>query len=334
VRPAEGKGLRPRKLLIVVVALSFGAGLVGCRAEVEQQPDGRVAEDLASDDGSVNGGADGGDLSVNGSDLACPPGPVEICGNGCDDDRNGWTDDDDPACTPQVLATWVVSSPLQRLVLSPPYKRLTLDTHSVPTAAHGVYSGKFAPGVVFLNIDGVTLEILRVTLAPDGNGTVQTLSTTYATHDLCIFNNELIVVERAGVLHRLQSDGKTENGTVVLPAWTPANSMLLTACSTDGKYLYVSEHAGIAPSQFETLDATFAPVASPSPIPNALLNAGMDRCLDFAWAKGGFYGLFVNSGGSAADTLPPDELVPFALDGAVGNPIDAGVLHGIGEWTP
>jgi hypothetical protein len=316
-------------LLVVVASLG------GCRAEVAEQPDARVAMDMAEEDGNAGGLDGGGDLSVGGGDLACPPGPVEICGNGCDDDRNGWTDDDDPACTPQVLATWVVSSPLQRLVLSPPYRALTLDTNSVPTAAHGVYSGAFAPGVAFLSVDGFTREILRVTLVPGGGkGAVQTLSTSYVTHDLCIFNGELIVVERAGVLHRVQADGKTENGTVVLPAWMPAGSMLLTSCSSDGKHLYVSEHAGISPSQFETLDTTFAPVASPSPMPNALLNAGLDRCLDFAWAKGGFYGLFVNSGGLATDDLPPDELVPFALDGSVGAAIDAGVLHGIGEWTP
>ena len=34
----------------------------------------------------------------------CPVGP-EVCGNGCDDDRNGYIDDDDPACTTQMLVT-------------------------------------------------------------------------------------------------------------------------------------------------------------------------------------------------------------------------------------
>ncbi len=124
----------------------------------------------------------------------------------------------------------------------------------------------------------------------------------------------------------------TEKGTVQLPSW--ASGMLLTACATDGKYLYVSEHPGLGPSQFETLDSTFTPVASPAPIPDALLDNGIDRCLDFAFARGRMYGLFVNSNGSVQDNLPADELVSFALDGSVGPAIDAGVLHGIGEYLP
>ena len=43
------------------------------------------------------------------ADLGCPVGP-EVCGNGCDDDCNGYTDDDDPACTSQLLVTLALGS--------------------------------------------------------------------------------------------------------------------------------------------------------------------------------------------------------------------------------
>ncbi len=331
-----GRARRVHRFAALAAGVALASGWAGCRAEVAEQTDDASVHDLsADDDGGVTfdfSGVDG----APGADLSCPAGPVEICGNGCDDDRNGYTDDDDPACTPQVLATWVVSTPLERLTLLPPYATSVLDGNAVPTAAHGVYSRAFAPGVVFLSVDGFTSELLRVTLPPGGGkGMVETISTSYFTHDVCIFNGELIVVERGGTLHRLKADGKTENGTVTLPTWMPANSMYLTSCSTDGKLLYVSEHpAGAQPSQFEILDTLFSPAPSPVPISNQLLSAGIDRCLDFAFARGNFYGLFANSQASDSDAIPPDELVTFALDGGVGPAIDAGVLHGIGEFLP
>lgn len=321
---------------VVSLLLVCAAWLGGCTAEPTEITVSRdmAARDSAPDDG---GEADSGPTDGGGGDVrSCPAGTVEICGNGCDDDGNGFIDDDDPACTPQVVATWEGgSSMLQRLVLRPPYRASFLDGNSVPTGAHGVYSRAFAAGVAFLAIDGVTMELARITLPPSGvmqKGAIEYIPTVYSTRDVCVFNGELIVVERAGLLHRLKADAKTENGTVQLPSWT--SGMLLTSCATDGKYLYVSEHAGLSPSQFETLDTSFTPVASPSPMPGALLDAGVDRCLDFAWARGGFYGLFVNSNGQVKDDLPADELVSFAMDGAVGPPIDAGVLHGLGEYAP
>src|SRR5438128_2632015 len=101
------------------VSLLFALALCGCKPQVAEQPDSAV-HDLAASDGS------GDDLAAAdltpGDDLSCPMSAVEICGNGCDDDRNGYFDDDDPACTPQLLATWQGGSPtLQRLLLRPPY---------------------------------------------------------------------------------------------------------------------------------------------------------------------------------------------------------------------
>jgi hypothetical protein len=306
------------------------------------QGDGAV-HDLAL---AVDGGGGGSDAGDDGAidlahadqtqllDLSCPQNAVEICGNGCDDDRNGYADDDDPACTPQIVATWEGgSSTLQRLVLQPPFSTGFLDGNPVPTAARGVYVRSFAPGVAFVLNEGAAMVLHRITLPPNrmGMGALQTISLAYPGRDVCVFNGELIIVQRSGVLHRVQADGMTENGTVQLSTWAGVS---LTACASDGTYLYLSEHFGASASQFEILGNNFMPVASPVPIPDQLLNNGIDRCLDFAWTRRGFFGLFVSSGGNVSDNLLADELVSFALDGGVGAPIDAGKLHGMGEFLP
>jgi hypothetical protein len=313
--------------------------LCGCKAQPTAQGDGAM-HDLAPDDG---GGGDAGDAAIDLasadltqlSDLSCPKNAVEICGNGCDDDRNGYTDDDDPACTPQIVATWEGgSATLQRLVLQPPFSSGFLDGNIVPSAARGVYVRSFAPGVAFVLNEGAAMQLQRITLPPNmmGMGATQTISLTYSGRDVCVFNGELIVVEYLGRLHRLQANG-TENGTVQLPAWSAADTRL-TACASDGVHLYVAEHFGVLPSQFEILDTGFMPAASPVPISDQLLNNGIDRCLDFAWTSKGFFGLFVNSGGAIGDNLSADELAAFSFDGGVGPPLDAGKLHGIGEFVP
>ena len=309
--------------------------LAGCKAQPNEQKDAAVY-DLSMDGGG--GDVDLADVDLTAlPDLECPAGAVEICGNGCDDDRNGFADDDDPVCTPQVLATWEGgSTQLERLTLQSPFSRGFLDGNGVPVTARGVYVKSFAPGVAFVVNEGAAMELRRITLPPGltGKGTSESISLAYPARDVCVFHGELIVVERRGFLHRLQADGKTDQGMVQLPAWTALDTHL-TSCSSDGKYLYVSEHFGINPSQFEILDNAFSPVASPAPISDQLLNNGIDRCLDFAWTQSGFYGLFVNSGGAPSDDVSADELRAFALDGGIGPSIDAGkLLHGMGEFQP
>jgi hypothetical protein len=316
-----------RKLLLSALVA------VGCKAQPTVQSDGAL-HDLASVDSA---GEDLSSGALDGAaDLACPAGPVEICGNGCDDDRNGYTDDDDPACTPQLLATWQGgSSALQRLLLRPPFSVRAFDMHAVSPAAHPVYNRAFAD-VAFVALDGSSNTIVRL---PAG-GAPQPLAVGFNTRDVCVFNGELIVVDARGLLHRLKSDAQTpsgaDGGVVQLAAWKPLGTTLLTACATDGQHLYVAEHAGAQPSKFDVLDTSFSAVSSAAiPIPDTLLNDGYDRCVDFAWTRGGFYGLFAASGGELNDSnLFGQILAPFSLDGSVGPPVDAGYLHGVGEFTP
>jgi hypothetical protein len=135
------------------------------------------------------------------------------------------------------------------------------------------------------------------------------------------------------VLHRLSAaaDPKVELGTVTLP------NLIATACSSDGNQLYVSAHDAAAnPSQFYVFDKTYARVGAPIAVPPALKAAGFSHVLAFAWTRksGVFYGLFSSDLATPDQQLSAGQLFPFAFDGAVGAPVDAGVLHGIGEFAP
>lgn len=296
----------------------------GCRATP-----GVSGEDLAVDLGAGGDDLGGDDLAV--ADLGCPVGP-EVCGNGCDDDRNGYTDADDPACTTQMLVTLQLGSPsLSRLVLEPTPHLVVLDGNPIGSGAMAAYNGAFAPAA-FVAFDSGTKQLWRV---PFGGGTTTMTSTLYSTRDACVFNGELIVVDpRSGgsFLHRFLPDGKTELGVVPV-----AN--IATACSSDGTRLYVARHATVGNSEL----AVFAKSGSGPvdtgvvvAVPDALATAGYGRIVDLAYVKrsGLFIGLFSTDLASADSSLDGQLMAPFALDGGVGAFIDGGVWHGVGEFLP
>jgi hypothetical protein len=320
---------RQRRLRSAAAALIVVA-LAGCRARPAGPQEGGTLGDAGLGDGAgaTGDGASGGDGAV------CPVGPVEICGNGCDDDGNGYVDDDDPACTVQFLVTAQGGSAgLQRLILGPSPSERRLDGNAVPAGAFAVYEHAFAPAA-FLGLEGATRTLRRIALAASGTGTVSDNAVNYAVRDVCVFHGELVVVDRLySRLHRLMPDGKTEIGQVQL-----STSLLYTACASDGTYLYVAEHDQLAqPSDFAVLDDSYTPVGAPRALPSGLAAQGFDRCLDFAWSKqkAGFYGLFVNSNGNLNDgSLSATQLFPFAMDGGAGPPVDAGTIHGLGAFLP
>jgi hypothetical protein len=312
-------------------ALLLVCAAAGCRATP-----GVSSDDLAVDDLGAGGGDDlaGADFSV--ADMACAVGP-EVCGNGCDDDRNGYTDADDPACTSQMLVTLSMGTPaLWRLVLEPTPHVAVLDGNPITTnGAMAAYNASFAPAA-FVAYEGATRQLDRL---PIGGGAKTTATTTYGMRDACVFNGELIVVEpknfgtSAGVLHRFKADGMTELGS--LPVVDVAS-----ACSSDGNALYVAHHTATGPSQIRVYSKSASgPVDTNVDIamPDALLNAGYDRIVDLVYVKKGalFIGLFAMSNGAPADSsLNGDVMAPFGFDGGVGDFIDGGVWHGVGEFLP
>lgn len=313
----------------------FGVALVcvACKAQVG-------SPDLGSGGGEDLAGADAGvppDLA--GADLYCTVKTEEVCGNACDDDQNGWADAEDPICTPQLLVTSHGASFVAR--------RLTLDslltTSDLEATVHnGVGSVSYAPSfapALFVALE-TTRQLVRIGIPTGGVGVFDppgppAWPSTTGIRDVCVFNGELILVERGtsapSRLHRMMPDGRTEIGVVSLGSTTA------TACASDGNVLYVAIHDLANPSQFTVLDKAFVAQGSPLPMPPALAADGYDRCLDLAYvhATRTFYGLFIQSMGALNDSvLSADQIHPFGFDGGISAPLDAGKLHGLGEFTP
>lgn len=307
-------------------ALAAATAAAGCRATAEMPPD------LAVDDLGV-GGDDlaGADLAFSPDLFTCAVGP-EICGNGCDDDRNGYADDDDPACTTQLLVTFQTGSPaLWRLILEPTPHTVVLDGNPVNAGGMAEHNRLFSPSA-YLAFDGSTKLLRRLVL--DG-GVDDNASVGYTTRDVCVFNGELIVVQPGNptsTLHRFMPDARTEIGTVSV-AGTAA------ACASDGNSLFVSTSTLGNPSQIVVFDKSAnGPVATALtlPIPDALVNDGYARLVDFAYVKKGglFIGLFAADVSASDNQLNGDVMAPFALDGGSGPYIDGGTWHGVGEFLP
>jgi hypothetical protein len=308
---------------MAALAVSCAVLAAGCRATPEAPHD-----DLAVD--MAVGGDDGGGDDLAVADLAgCAVGP-EVCGNGCDDDRNGYTDDDDPACTSQMLVTLNMGTPaLWRMILEPTPHVVVLDGNPISSnGAMAAFNATFAPAA-FVAYDASSKRLDRV---PLGGGAVTTQLTSYTTRDVCTFNGELIVVDKRpsppGYLHRYMADGQTAIGTPI------AVNMIPTACSSDGNLLYVAGY----PTVGDGLIAVFGksangPVDTTTTIalPDSLLNAGYNHLVDLVYLKKGgtFIGLFTMTTGTDGDVM-----APFAFDGGVGNWIDGGVWHGVGEFMP
>jgi hypothetical protein len=298
----------------------------------------RATPKPATEDMSVDMAVTSGDDLAGTDDLAvvdmtmCAVGP-EICNNGCDDDRNGYIDADDPACTSQMLVTMALgSTTLSRLILEPTPHLVVLDGNPVPNGGMASFNLAFAPAA-FIAYDASTKKLER--RVPGGAST--TFLPGYTTRDVCVFNGELIVVDTrlTSVLHRFMADGKTE----ILPTVTLSGQA--GACASDGKSLFVARHTAVGPSEIVIFDkgGVNGPVASalpPIPIPDALLSNGYDRIVDLAYIKktGIFIGLFAVSGGSPDSALSGDVMAPWSPDGGSGPRIDGGIWHGVGEFLP
>jgi hypothetical protein len=339
-KPRRNEGCAARILVLGLLGLAVGVGLGACRAEVGVADGGDEVDLAGGGDGPIVDLAPPADLV--GADLTCAAasGP-EQCANGCDDDGNGLVDADDPACTPQVIPTAQnppAGTPLYRLLLGagPEYK--LLDENDIRPAAFAVRVRAFDPAV-FIAREGNSRLLQKLTLSPTGTGTLTDYPLAFAARDVCVFGSDLIVLERGSSaafpsrIHRFGPDG-VERGTSI-----SLGATLVTACASDGTRLYVATHDLLgAPSEFRVFDASYAQVSTLN-LPAGLkawerTAETLDRCLDFAWTPtGGWYGLFVDAGGSLNDALlSGDRLFRFDFDGGVPAALDAGLLHGIGDF--
>jgi hypothetical protein len=320
--------------------LALFAAAAGCRAGVDG------GDMTVPDMGDDSEGGTPPDMLVDlfGADLLCTTVEPENCSNNCDDDKNGYMDDDDPVCTHQVVVTTMGSSVrVRRLILDGTPRLLDLDGNVFPGNGSATFVRAFSPAIYLASDSG---RIQRIQVPDGGSGaftTYYTLANGWppgAPRDACIFNGELLILERnpsvmASKLHRFNADIMMDKGTVTLPAGFP------TACSTDGDRLYVAIYDPLGgPSRFHVFDKTLTLTGSPIDIPPSLAAAGYDRVIGFAWSKKdqSFFGLFVKAMGSTDDTkLNATQIHPFGFDGGVGTPIDSPMdagLHGIGTFLP
>lgn len=324
---------------LVVVALL----LAGCRAQPLGTHDGGP-DDLAVEIIPVADMTAPPDLAPVSHDMAmCPTGVPEICGNGCDDDDNGFIDDDDPACTTQLLVTMRVGTApnLSRLVLGKTPTLVAVDGNPVSGEAFAVYNHAFSPAAYVALASSGTMEL---SVRPLDGGIANNMI-GYVPRDVCVFNGELLVVENHPTanptayskLHRYPPGGPdAANDNEIMPPITSV-ALFIDACASDGNVLYVSRHdnsAG-AVSQFVVLDKSRSVVGNPIALPGGL-PAGYNRCVDFAFTKkeGVFIGLFAVGSGVNDPILDGKLMAPFGFDGGLGPAIDAGVWHGIGEFLP
>ena len=133
-------------------------------------------------------------------DMACAVGP-EQCGNGCDDDRNGYTDADDPACTPQMLVTFGMTSPspsLWRLILEPTPHVAVLDGNPVGSAACRRSTAPFRRRCSSRSTPAPSAWRSARSTAPRDHDVQRAggMGGWATTRDVCIFNGELIVSMR------------------------------------------------------------------------------------------------------------------------------------------
>jgi hypothetical protein len=305
-------------------ALTLALSAPGCRAQITMTSDD--AADASADADLAYVGPD----IATVPDLACSTTGPEVCGNGCDDDRNGFADDDDPVCTTQLLVGYdVASGTLDRLVLEPAPHVVAIDNHTEPANIFATLRASVGPDV-YVAFPQAGMNTVRRIDRVDGGMSDQIVA--YNSRAVCTFGSELIVVERnlPSQLHRLMRDGKTEIGTVPLGA-----TNLATSCASDGNKLYVAVHdTSLNPSQILVFDSTYTQGA-PIPLPPSLAAGGYTRLLAFAWTRraGLFYGLF-SSSPILSDTQTATQLIPFALDGAAGAPVDAGTYASVGEFVP
>jgi hypothetical protein len=280
--------------------------VAGCKAGVGNPDYGPPPDEATPPDLALPDYATPLDLTV-GPDL-CPMG-AEICADGCDNDGNGYTDGEDPACAPIVIAGLGALGGAVRWTLTQP---AVFHPFLMPPAWHGsaAYDNSVSPGEAWVNWDlQMRLEHFNLKTM------VETpVMIAYSPRDVCMFGNTVIVVEQGAnsswKLHELDPKG-VEMRQFALSA-TPA------ACASDGKTLYVAVHTGMGRSQFLSFDQQLKQGAT---VPMPALLMGVDRCIDFAWtAKAGFYGLFAVGGNALDFQLAAREAYPFAMDGGVGVP--------------
>jgi hypothetical protein len=317
--------------VVAVALLSLGL-LAGCPAQAVPQVDAAVADDAAA----VVDAAPADDVAV--PDDVAPPdlAPVDACaaeavetscGDGCDNDGDGWADADDPDCVTAFLLTrepadgilrWRIGdSDVVPLHVGTDVQHPALDLAQVGAFGFAVKPG-FPPGRGLYRFDP------RPDPAP---GPENASPIAYQASDVCLLGGVVVVAERAApkVHAYAATDLATDLGPVTLSGGT-----LTRGCASDGTAVYVVLAPAAGPDEIVQLSAGLAEIAR-VPLPSGL-DVQKTRLLDLAYDRRTalFYGLFTTAG--EPNTA---EVTPFAMGGAAGASVVAPfALTNLGTYAP
>jgi hypothetical protein len=305
----------------VRVAAAFGALALcaGCPAQAVLQDDAAPQEDA----GQVDAQDDllppeDAPPDVPAPDDACASEGVETaCGDGCDNDGDGFADGDDPDCVTAFLVTreppdgvlrWRVGdADVAALHPGGTPGRPIVDSAHLPLG-YAVQRG-MPPG----------RGLYRFDPKPDpAPGPELVLDVGFQASDVCVFAGRVVVTELTGPrLHAYHPGDISPDGGTAFASATLTRGTLVRACAADATRLYAVVATASGTDDVVELDADLVEVSWPG-LPTGLA-ADEKRLLDLAWDRrtGQFYGLFV---GTETNTAA---VTPFAMGGAAAPAVTA-----------
>jgi hypothetical protein len=301
----------------------------GCPAQAVLQADAAPPVDASpQEDAAPDVEPDDAAADVDEVDAACATEAVETsCSDGCDNDGDGFFDQDDPDCVPTFLVTreppdeilrWRVGdADFLPLHAANNVMRPLVDSSQVSSYGFAVKGG-FPPG----------RGLYRFDPHPDpaaGPENVNGLS--YPPGEVCVFAGQVIVAELTTAKLHAYSQADV---TIEVTSATVSGATRVRACAADATDLYVVAVPASGADEIVRLSAALEETGRPG-FPSGLA-AEKTRILDLAYDRtsGEFFGLFV--GASESNTA---EVTPFAMGGAIGAPVTAPIaINNLGTFSP
>ena len=302
--------------------LWVAALVAGCPAQAAAPDDAAPQQDAGPEDAALDLlPPDDAPPDVPAQVDACPGEGIEAsCHDGCDNDGDGFTDDDDPDCVTAFLITREPSDGVLRWRVG---DADPVVLHAGGTPARPLVDATQVGGAGFAVQRGMAPSrgLYRFAPRPDpAPGPTLLVDVGYQASDVCVFAGRVVVTELGGPrVHAYDPDAAATDGGTPLPlgSVTLTRGTLVRACAADASNLYVAVATASGTDDIVRLDADLNELGWPG-LPTEL-PVDKKRLLDFAWDRRTqqFHGLFVGTEVNTAD------VTPFAMGGAVGTPSTA-----------
>jgi hypothetical protein len=308
--------------LRVAATLGVAALCAGCPAQAVAPGDAAPQEDAGQADVQDDvAPPEDAPPDVPEQTDACPAETTELsCGDGCDNDGDGFVDGDDPDCVTAFLVTHEPPDGVLRWRVG---DADVLALHAGGTPGRPIVDGAQLPGSGFAVQRGMApgRGLYRFDPHPDPAPAPTLLfDVGFQASDVCVFAGHVVVTELGGPrVHTWDPAATVPDGGVPAPlkSVTLTRGTLVRACAADATGVYAVVATASGTDDVVRLDADLNEVSWPG-LPTGLA-AGQKRLLALAWDRrtAQFYGLFVGAETNTAD------VTPFAMGGAVGPPVTA-----------